>query len=237
MKKINIEFRTLKILYDKYRDYLLPLGIIFISFFLFINIVTPQINSLLDLQREARKEQEKLSILRDNLNLLSSLDESTLDSYLGLTSDTLPATKDFAGIISAISVSADKAGVFLGDFEFQVGDISKASPTVAGSPSLQLELNVTGGVNGVIKFVEELYRSVPISEVSSIEFGNNRSSITVVFYYKPLPPIKFRDDVRLELTTQKDQSLISLIQSWNNPKVFQAITKSSSPSASFTSPF
>lgn len=232
MMRNNIDLRTLKILYEKYRDYLLPLGIIFISFVLFTRVVTPQINDLLNLQRETKKEQEKLSQLLDNLNLLTTLNESLLDSQLSVSSDTLPANKDFAAILNAVSASSDKVGVFLGDFEFQVGDISKPSTVISGLPTLQLDLNVTGSVNGIIRFVDELYRTVPVSQVSSIEFGNNRATLTVVFYYKAFAPVKFRDDTRLELVSQKKANLVSQIQSWNNPKLFQAPVATSGASIS-----
>lgn len=240
--KINYDITTVKFLYDKYKDYLLPLAIVFVCFILFAKIIIPQINNLSQARVQAKMEKEKLLVLRNNLRLISDLNEGNLDSQLSITSDALPNGKDFAGVLNAVSFAASKTGVFLGDYEFQVGDLSKSVASSGGIfPSLQLVLTVQGGVNATVKFVEELYKSVPLSQITSVKISGGRSIITAVFYYKPFPPVAL-DSQPMREVSRDDLTTIKNISLWNNPKNLNqviSIPQSSTGSADLntTSPF
>ena len=239
--KINYDITTVKFLYDKYKDYLLPLGIVFVCFILFAKIIIPQINNSSETRIQAKMEKEKLLVLRNNLRLISDLNEGNLDSQLLITSDALPPGKDFAGVLNAVSFAASKTGVFLGDYEFQVGDLSKSTSSGGIFPSLQLVLTVQGGVNATVKFVEELYKSVPVSQVTSVKINLGRSVITAVFYYKPFPPAAY-DSQPMREVSRDDLTTIENISLWNNPKnLNQVISSPQSSTASAdlntTSPF
>ena len=239
--KINYDITTVKFLYDKYKDYLLPLGIVFVCFILFAKIIIPQINNLSETRIQAKAEKEKLLVLKNNLRLISDFNEGNLNSQLSITSDALPPDKDFAGVLNAVSFAASKAGVFLGDYEFQVGDLSKTASSVGIFPSLQLVLTVQGGVNATVKFVEELYKSVPVSQVTSVKINLGRSIITAVFYYKPFSLVAL-DSQPIREVSRDDLTTIKNISLWNNPKNLNqviSIPQSATRSADLntTSPF
>lgn len=240
-RKINYDITTIKFFYDRYKDYLLPLAIVFVCFILFAKIIIPQINNLSQTRIQAKIEKEKLLVLRNNLRLISDLNEGNLDSQLSITSDALPNEKDFTGVLNAVSFAASKTGVFLGDYEFQVGDLSKTESLGRIFPSLQLVLTVSGGVNATVKFVEELYKSVPLSQVTSVKISQGRSIITVVFYYKPFAPVAL-DSQPMREVSKDDLTTIKNISLWNNPKNLNqliSIPQSSTASADLktTSPF
>ncbi len=118
--KISLDRLTLERLYKKHKDYLIPIVTIIVCFILLLQVTIPQIGFLSAKQEEVSVEKAKLKILNNNLNILSNLNDSTLNSQFALATAALPVEKNFAGILNTINLAASKAGVFLGDFEFQV---------------------------------------------------------------------------------------------------------------------
>lgn len=236
-KKINIDSMTFWFLYRKYKQFLLPMGVILACIVLFIFVIIPQFQNLLDNQKQAKIESEKLLVLKNNLNLLTNLNESQVDSQLKVVSRALPPEKDFGGILNAISYSANKAGVSLGDFQFQVGEITKPPLNVSSFPSLEIKLAINGGTEGVLRFLNELYKSVPLSEAISIKASNTVSEITAIFYYKPFPPLTISESSPMSPISSQSLSIIGNISSWgyasDNTPIFQT-PASSSPSATPT---
>jgi hypothetical protein len=215
-KKFNLDAATFKFFYTKYKEYLLPLVVILVCIGLFIFVLIPGIQNLFYSQQEAKVEAEKLTMLRNNLNTLNNLSDTQLDSQLQIVASALPPNKDFAGILNAIGVAANNSGVILGDYNFSVGDITN-NQSFQPFPSLQLTLTISaGGINSVIKFVSELYKTVPISEVSSIRADAMGSQITVLFYYRPFPSLDFSDSQPLAPLSSKNLSIINQLSTWNN---------------------
>lgn len=233
-QKINIDTTTFLFLYGRYKEYLLPIGVILASILLFLVVIIPQFQNLLDSQQQAKVESGKLLVLKNNLSLLTNLDESQTDSQLQIVSRALPPDKDFGGILTAISSAANRSGVSLGDYQFQVGDISKPSLNVQSFPSLQLALTINGGMDGVLKFLTELYKSVPLSEVTSVKVNNTTSEIVVLFYFRPFPPSGRDENAPINPVSQADLSTINNLSSWNNASfvVQPAVQTSSSSSPS-----
>lgn len=237
--KTGIDRSTIIYLYKKNRDYVIPIIAIIIGFILFIRITIPTLNNLSEREQEVKFEKQKLETLKNNFKILSELNESILDSQLLAATDALPSGKNFAGVLNAVSISANRAGIFLGDFEFQVGDLSKTVTPTKGLPSLQLSLVTTGNANATAGFVNELYKSLPISEITNIEVNGNRATLSTVFYYKPNALGKTDEYLPVSNLSQTDLKTIVEITSWNNPRTFEEIqpflppSSTSSPSASF----
>ncbi len=216
-KKVNIDAATLRFLYIKYKQYLLPGGVIAACVLLFIFVIIPQFQNLLSAQEEAKIETNKLNVLKNNLNLLTNLDPGQLNSQLQTVSAVLPADKDFAGILYAVSAAADRAGVSLGDYQFQVGDITKPETQGINSlPYLQLVLSINGGTSDVTRFMQELYKTAPISEVTDVEIGPAVSRITAYFYYRPFPPLGYNDSTPITVVSPEGLNTISNLSSWTN---------------------
>lgn len=235
-KNVSLEGLTIKYIYERNKKYLLPLLIIVASFGLFLQVTYPLFTEYKTMEELRSAEEQKLSTLKNNHSVLLSADEVTLDSQLAIATDALPVGKDFASILNAISISARNAGVVLGDYEFQVGDLSKDNPSVK-YPTLELALIVSGNVTSIINFMDEVYKSLPLAEIINTEMNNNRSVITVVFYYKPLPgtpPVASP----IQSLTPKNLTTLSTISTWNNGRLSQElIPLLATPSATLSSPF
>ena len=231
----NIDINTIKILYRKYKEHLVYILVIFITVVLFLFTVLPRIKDLARLNNEKKIELNKVSILKNNLNLLSNLDDSELDSQLLIVSSALPSEKDFEGVLNALSLASGRSGASLGDYEFQVGDLSqRSSVKTTGFPFLTLVVNIKGTTSQIVNFVGSLFKSTPISEVTSIMQNANSATISIVFYYKTLLPIPLNDSTQIIPLSEKGKEIINTLSSWgvgslSQPEVPISSTSSASP--------
>lgn len=216
-KKINIDTNTLIVLYKHYKEFFLPVGVIVVSILLFFFAVIPAVQNYFNQQALAKDEAQKLLILKNNLNTLSGLDDTQLNQNITVLSSALPSTKDFAGVINAINADAALTGVSVGDFEFQVGNLTSTNDQGIGPyPTLQLAVSINGSVNSILQYMNEFAKTVPIAEVTSIKTNSNFANITILFYFKPFLSSNLSDETPVNPLSQKDQDLISKISKWNN---------------------
>lgn len=214
--KINLEFTNLLILYRHYKAYFLPLGIIIACVLIVFLIIVPQFQQYLSLQEELKVQVEKLQLLKNNYNFLANLDETKTASDFNALSLALPSGKDFAGIMNAISYVSAKTGVSVGDFNFSLGNLSNIAEGVTAYPSIKIDVNLVASPQNTMKLIGELYKTVPVSEVTSIKLNGNSGTVTMLFYYKPFPPQVIDDTAPIYVLSEQDLSLIKKISSWNN---------------------
>lgn len=234
LDKEKFEFdSTVKLLLFRYKVFLLPLGIILVCIFLFIQVVNVQLQDFYTLQNEVEAEQERIGILKGNLNMLSSLNNTTQDRYLQSAYNALPSYKDFMGVLNAVTVASGNAGVGLSDFSFNVGDLSTKSAQLAKSPSFNLNLTLlNSGVDKTKRFLNELAKISPLSEVIEVDINGNTASVILVFYYKPLPLMVVNYFSPIKPISLQEKSLVDKISSWNTGSVvLQKTGKESSASA------
>ncbi len=231
----NIDIDTIKILYRKYKEHLVYILVIFITIVLFLSGILPRGKDVALLNNEKKIELNKFSILKNNLDLLSNLDDSKLNSQLLVVSSALPSEKDFEGVLNAVSLASGKSGATLSDYEFRVGNLSQGlSVKTTGFPFLTLTVNIRGTPSQVVKFIGSLSKSTPISEVTSILQNTNNATIDIVFYYKTLLPVQFNDSLQITPLSQKGIGIINTLYSWgagnlSQPEAPVSSTSSASP--------
>jgi len=211
---LNINSTTFNILYRKYKSFVLPSIIIISCIILFFIAIIPQVQAVLDAKEKERIEKQKLELFKSNYNLLLNMDIVKLNSYFEMLTKTLPSGKDFAGVINVISDKSVKAGVSIGDFEFTVGNISKPQEGDTLSPSIQISLDVAGESRAVLSFVTALYKSMPLSEITTIEQGGDSARIKIQFYYKAFPQGPISNESPISAFTSDNLSLINDLLSW-----------------------
>lgn len=214
-KKVSLTTEGSVALYRRYKDFVLPIFVIIACFFVLLFIVIPEISQYLNSRKELEQETQKLNVLKNNYNFLSGLDEKEEESDLKILSAALPPQKDFIGILNALSVASSKTGVSIGDFNFSLGDLSKASQD-SSTPSIKIEINLAGGATPITNFIKELEKTVPASEVTSIKTSSGASNLIILFYYKPYPPQNVSDESSVTTLSSQDQALLKDIHTWNN---------------------
>ena len=241
-RKINIDFENLLALYKHYKEFLLPVGVILASTLVIIYVVFPQIQQYFNSQNLVKAEQQKLDALRNSYNLLTSLDDATITSELKTLSLALPAQKDFAGIIDAISYVSAKTGVAVGNFEFSLGNLSASNFGGTAYPSTKIDISLKGNTKNIENFAHEIIKTMPIAEVTGLNINGGTGSLTILFYYKPFPSQNISDQVQIVPLSAKQNSLIKEASSWNSVgqidlPVLPATSATSSAGTSSGSPF
>lgn len=228
-EKINADLKSLKFIFDRNKPYILPSIIIFACIILFFQFLIPQFNTLLTARQQAKEASLTLAVLKENLNVLTNSNENSLDSQLKILNLALPFNKDFAGILSSIYYASQKTGISLGSFSLQIGGLSEAENNDKFS-RISLSIPVNSNVAGVNGFVENISKSLPLSEVTLIKTGERTSTINLAFYYKPLGVGSLGENVRVNPVSQKGLSLINELTGFRESSYFsqQPVTASSS---------
>ncbi len=213
---LNINSTTFNILYRKYKSFVLPFIIIIACIVLLFIVIIPQVQAVLDAKEKETIEKQKLELLKNNYNLLLNMDPVKLNSDFAMLTKTLPSGKDFAGIINSISDKSVKTGVRIGDFEFTVGNISKITEGEVAFPSIQITLDVAGEPESVLNFVKQLYKSMPLSEITTIEQGGKSARIKIQFFYKAFPQGPISNESPIVVFSSIDSSLINELSGWDS---------------------
>ncbi len=214
---LNINFSnstTFRILYLKYKEYILPsifglLGILIFFYFTLSNIQNYQ-NEKSDLQNA----ENTLSILNKNLNIATSLSTNNLDNYTNTVTSALPQTKDFEGILNSIADAENKSGVSLGDYNFQIGDLKT---NLVNQNSIGINLTILGGATQVEEFLGAIKNELPLNNITQITIqGVNTSLITVSFYYDPTTTVAFNPVLPLSTLSTDDLKTIRDLSVFNS---------------------
>lgn len=213
--KVNIDIKALKFLYERHKEFTIPGVVIFTCIIILIKFIVPQFQDIFTLSNDAKTDSRKVVVLKNNINLLSRLDDSTLDSQVKIVSLALPTNKDFIGIINSISYASSIAGVSVGDFQLNIGNLSQEPTDTSKFSSISLNLSVDGSIDDINKFIQALYATLPISEVTSINLGSTSSNVAINFYYKPLPPVSFSESTPINTIKNTAITLINDLSNFN----------------------
>jgi hypothetical protein len=214
-EKINADLKSLKFILNKNKSYIVPIVIILVSIMLFLQFVIPQFGALFTARKEAGVVAAKLEVLKANLDILTNINEETLDSQLKILNSALPLNKDFIGILNSVYSTAQKTGVDLGSFSFAIGDLSK-SENSDNFPVVNLSIPINAGITVMNSFVEAISKTMPLSEIQSIKTGNVSSTINLSFYYKPVDTSGYSQDVSISSISQKGLTLIDQLGKFEN---------------------
>ncbi|MCL5433251.1 MAG: hypothetical protein M1524_04025 [Patescibacteria group bacterium] len=213
-QKIIIDQNLLKILYIRYKPYLIYGGIIIVCLVIFLKVLIPQVYDFFAARDEVEQLRTRVNTLNQNINLLSSLSDSDLESDLNITALALPPEKDFAGILNAIKQASAKSGAVVGDYSFSIGEISGKTKDVKKHPSIEVNLSLKNNIRTTQNFLNEIYKILPLSEVSAIDVSGNSANITLLFYYKQLPKIQYNKNMNMKALSNQDTALLEDLSSW-----------------------
>ena len=215
--KINIDLLTIRTLYTDYKPFIIPFFTILSCIIVFLIFILPQANEFFRSQKTVSEEREKLNVLKNNLSVLQTSSDSELDSQVNVLSSALPPNKNFEGVINALSYSANVTGVILGNFDFAVGSLTESPKEIQKFPYLEIELNLTGGIDQASNFLDTLSKTLPMSRVIMLGVTPSGSSVRLAFYYKPFPQAKFNENAKIDPVSKKGQVLIDELEGFSNP--------------------
>lgn len=203
---------------------------------LIFQVIIPQLQSWFSIRDEVLATQERINIMRNNTNFMNNVDRSVLNNQMQIAFQALPQEKNFDAILTAISDSALRAGVSVGDYSFLVGEVASVSgqsadPTQHGYSSVEITLNLASGVDGTKRFLKEVREKLPLSEVVQVEGNQQISTVTLRFYQKPFPNISFNKAEPIVPVSDANRQLLQQLSSWQaNPLPQDLVTPSGSAS-------
>ena len=188
----NINFSdstTLRILYVKYKGYILPLIFLILALLILFNFSLPNFYNYQNEKSDFLNAQNTLNILKQNLNIITNLKTSDLNSYSTTVVRALPQSKNFEEILNSISDAESNSGVTLGDYSFQPGNLEKNLST---QNYISISLTVLGDISKTERFLRALKSELPLNNVLQISVASqNSSTIDVIFYYDPTTQVAF----------------------------------------------
>lgn len=230
-QKVSIDQLLFRNLYYRYKRFVTPFTTILVCLLLFWFVVIPQIQNWLALRDALAIDEENLQVMHQNLSLVTSFDNAKLDTTLRTATNALPTEKDFAGILSSLQNAGAVAGVSLGDYSFQLGDISGLDiQGKSAQAPIQLTLNIKGSLESTRAFIAQLKNQLPLSDITSVSVNSNESvTVTIIFYYATLPKVVFKDSVPLPVLSSADLKTLDAL-SLGDTQVEQFASPSASPS-------
>ena len=229
-KKVNIDIKSLEILFERNKLFVMPIVVILVSFILVAGLLIPQIQAFFSAKEEAKKVSENLEILKNNLTVLEKADKNSLDSKLSTVNQILPVSKDVVGILSALDTASRQSGVSLEEFSFQVGDLN-GSPKEKGQdiPIINLSISVVGDTYSINNFMETMKKTAPLSEILLLKTGERISNISLSFFYKPLDSSLNKLNSQINSLSSEDLSLIRKLENFNNISLSSGQPKQAQP--------
>lgn len=229
--KISIDQLVLKSLYYRYQRFVMPVSTIGICLLLFWFVVIPQMQNWFALRDGLTVDEQNLQVMHQNLAIITALDDAKLDQTLTTATNALPTEKDFAGILSSLQNAAAISGVALGDYTFQLGDLSGLDQQ-GKATQLPVQLNVIlkGTIADAQHFVKQLKNQLPLSDTIAVTVNSNTTAtVTVIFYYASLPKIVFQDSVPLPVLGSVEQNLLDGLSASNTTNATQLASPTALP--------
>ena len=192
-----------------------------------MQVIVPQVRTFFKVREEAENASQRLAELKENLSVLSSLDENILESQLKITSFALPINKDFGGILSALYSAAKDSGVSVGKFSLKLGDLSKSEEKDAKFPSIELTVNFENDIGAVNNFIDIIGKTLPISDISVVSTDSDSSNVSLLFYYKVLSTSNIQKNERIVPISNDKLSLLGKLSTTFNSTLISNISSES----------
>ena len=213
----DLSKESLKRIYGENKEYSIPAVVVAVSFFLFLFFILPQILAFPENKREADLENEKLNKIKQALNFAKNADPQALDLQITTVTTTLPQSKDFETILSTIDSRASLSNTLILGYEFFETEILQTEGELTSIPSLSFKIEILGGPREAAFFIDELYISNPISEVTSVKTSEGAAVIDIIFYYKPFEILSAEEKIEIIGLSGAQQELFDQVSGWNNP--------------------
>lgn len=147
--------------------------------------------------------REEVAAYDKSLKMLSTLDQSQIDSYLGKLLLALPDEKKTSGIISGMTALASQSGVVVTGLEFSPGFVATNSGQTIEATSqdrvvdsalnvraIPAALTISASPVSLINFLKKLSEASQLIGVSAVNYessgiGQIKAVISIQIYYQP----------------------------------------------------
>ena len=221
-------------LYFENKEYIYPIIAIAAASLLFIFLIIPQVLSFPSKFSEMQAESVKLDKIKKASELLSNANPDEISAQLAISTKALPNKKDLESVLGAIAVASGKSQVQVESFNFS--DVSTQA-LEEKTPTLNFQISTLGTIDDASRFLDELYKTYPVSDLISFTHSQNVSKISIDFYYKAFSEIKPEDPVTVSPMSNEQKSALQTISVWSDSGIAELDNLIPEASVSAGSPF
>lgn len=216
-----------KRIYKKHKQKIIPAIISLAAVFLFLQVTLPLLTNIQESQALIADKEQEVEVKENAILILNSIPDATVDNNYELVTTALPTAKDIVLIFSQLETISERVGVSLGGFTVKVGGVyeatavaekvkpnSKAKPNTS-MPYINIAVNVEGENTALRQFAEEMYKSLPLVEINSINISKDDARYDMDFYYKIAPTTLTSVTTPLKKMTPAEEKQIEMLREWN----------------------
>lgn len=216
--------RELELIYKKRKQQLLPLVMGFAAFFVIFRVILPQWTDIQEVRELLTTKENSVAAKEETLLLLNSISTEKVEEDYSIATTALPLQKDIVLIFTELNDASIRAGVDLGGFSVKVGDVYSTKKEVKvnerainGVPYLNILVNISGPNENLIRFAEELYQSIPLVEIKTMDITKRDARYDVNFFFKPvlLRPLNAQT-IALKALTAPENQQITTLKGWRS---------------------
>lgn len=215
---------SIRFWYYRYKDsayYALSITVLIIVLcsLLVFGYIVPQMDSYLSIRSEVEATLARTAVIKENTAYMNSLNKEQLNTEVKVVTSALPPEKNFGTILDAINASALRSGVTFQDYSFQVGNIASTSAqtsggTMQGMSTITLTLIINGSVGQLRGFLREVYKTLPLSQITSVDGATGAITVSLEFYQKDLPKVSLKDDQPIPRVIESNAAVLNKIAGW-----------------------
>lgn len=202
--------------FGQYGFYLLPLAILAVVIFLFLNNDLPLIEKLVNLRRNNLAARERLAVLSAKSDLLTGLNQRELENNYQNLSYILPDGKDAPSILRTIDTAALASGVVILSLDLAPGTLATESGKQSEIP---IEVTVSGNFSQIAGFTAELVNLGRVLTVKTLDAVFEKTSANVkasyeirAFYFSPSSIVAKVDEPLLEINSNEKETLVKALK-------------------------
>lgn len=196
--------------YQKYQRFLPYLGLALIILFTF-SVLQSGWEKIGKLQEANRKEEERVSLLRERVNQIESMSMTEIEDRISDAVFALPRVKDPVLILSSAKMLAIESNLLIEEITFSPGEIRKEE-TGKGAKleTIGLNFSLQGSEEDMKLFVEKANQRSPLISLTglSLEFGQEGgmvlAKITAGTFVAPVDTSKFSKETEITLQPKED---------------------------------
>lgn len=204
-------------------------------FLLIVSQIFPTIVSISETQTRIQEVESRLAMLSEKENILKGPSQKTLLSQSQRLTEIIPETINLSSILATLQKVAADTGVTLGDFSIASDAQVISIIPVAADEKLSVflfKISMTGSLNNIERFIEELGLASPIIRVVSIDFSESKSAMVLNAYFQPK---KITSDSLRKLTDDHTEAMNDVFKL--KPPVLQEESQIAAPDATREDPF
>lgn len=179
---------------------ILVLSLVF-AFVLSVFFLMPKINELLLTQKKISEQEERIKVLSGKLVTLSSLSEVELSNSANLLMDTIPAQKDFYGLLIKIKSIFQLENIPILSYSLNPGFLSSDSGKKVKESKenlMPVQISFSATFDNLESLIDRLEKSLPLTIIDSLSMKMETASVgaeslglpskmVISGYYSPLP--------------------------------------------------